>query len=150
MPRYYLDSSALVKRYHVESGSDRVLALFSEPANRIIASRLAVLEIDSTFARLVREGAITATDFEELTATLNKDVAEGRIQILAVSTVTFATASTIIRSIGLGQPLRSLDALHAATALKVHQRSKLAAFVAADKRLLVSAEACGLPILEVG
>jgi predicted nucleic acid-binding protein len=126
-----------------------VLALFEEPANRIISSRLAVLEIDSAFARLVREGVTTKADFEELTATLGKDIGEGRIQILAVSAVTFATASTIIRSIGLEQSLRSLDALHAATAQKVHQRSKLAAFVVADKRLLSSAEACGLPVLDV-
>jgi predicted nucleic acid-binding protein len=64
MPRYYLDSSALVKRYHAEAGSDRVRALFKVPANRIISSRLAILEIDSTFARLVREEVITGADFE--------------------------------------------------------------------------------------
>jgi predicted nucleic acid-binding protein len=80
---------------------------------------------------------------------VSRDVAEGNIHILAVSAVTFAAASAIVRSIGLEQPLRSLDALHAATAQKIYQRLKLAAFVAADKRLLLSAEACGLPIFDV-
>lgn len=43
MPRYYLDSSALIKRYHHESGSADVEALFNAPGNRFLISRLSLV-----------------------------------------------------------------------------------------------------------
>ena len=36
MANYFLDTSAFVKRYHPETGSDRVLALFSRLENQIV------------------------------------------------------------------------------------------------------------------
>ena len=53
--RYFLDSSALVKRYHRESGSPDVDQLLAAPDNQIIISRLALVELHSSFARLVRK-----------------------------------------------------------------------------------------------
>ena len=50
MARYFLDASALVKRYHHEQGSDRVDALLSQPGDRYFISRLALVELHSTFA----------------------------------------------------------------------------------------------------
>jgi hypothetical protein len=38
MPRYFLDSSALVKRYHQESGTAQVEGLFNVAGNRFLAS----------------------------------------------------------------------------------------------------------------
>jgi hypothetical protein len=43
--------------------------------------------------------------------------------------------------------MRALDAIHLASAQALHDRRKLAAFVAADKKLLTAATACGLNIL---
>ena len=68
MARYFLDSSALVKHYHQESGSSTVDELFNTTGNRFFVSRLALVEIHSTFARLVREAIITETDFDKLIA----------------------------------------------------------------------------------
>lgn len=44
MANYFLDTSAFVKRYHPEIGSDRVLALFDGPENHIYVSRLTLPE----------------------------------------------------------------------------------------------------------
>jgi len=50
----------------------------------------------------------------------------------------------------LTHPIRSLDAIHLATALALDRRGRLAGFVAADKRLLTSAAiACSLAIVDV-
>ena len=54
MPRYFLDSSALIKRYHQESGTAQVAGLFNGSGNRFFISRLALVEIHSCFARLVK------------------------------------------------------------------------------------------------
>jgi predicted nucleic acid-binding protein len=56
MAEYLLDTSALVKYYHPEVGSSRVIALVDDPGNVSYLSRLTLIEIHSVFARLVREG----------------------------------------------------------------------------------------------
>jgi hypothetical protein len=84
MARYFFDSSALVKRYHQESGSSEVDQLFDSTGNHFIVSRLALVEIQSSFARLVRESVIAISDFESLIARLNADVVSGLLTVTAV------------------------------------------------------------------
>jgi len=150
MARYFLDSSALVKRYHQESGSSAVESLFRRPDNRFFISRLALVEIHSSFARLVREGVLTELDFSKLISRLEADVASSILAVAAVSSRRLEGATAILRTHGLANNVRTLDAIHLATAQVLHGRSRLAAFVAADKKLLASAAtACGLSILDV-
>ena len=54
----FLDTSAFVKRYHPEAGTDKVLALFNDPQNHIRISRLTLVETRSAFAVKVRTGHI--------------------------------------------------------------------------------------------
>lgn len=44
MKVYFLDTSALVKRYHRERGSEVIDALFAEQDRRIIISDLSIIE----------------------------------------------------------------------------------------------------------
>jgi predicted nucleic acid-binding protein len=151
MARYFLDSSALVKRYHEEVGSDAVDDLFNDPGNRFFISRLALVEIHSAFARLVREGILREAEFDKLIARMEGDVASGLLTVAAVSSPRLQAASTILRTHGLKNTVRTLDAIHLATAQAFHGRSRLAAFVASDKKLLASAPtACGVAALEIG
>jgi len=150
MPRYFLDSSALVKRYHQESGTAQLEGLFNEPDNRFFISRLALVELHSCFARLVREGILTERDFHQLIARLEFDVASGTLAVAAVSNPRLQAASAILGTHGLTSPARTLDVIHLATAQALHGRTRIAAFVAADKRLLASAAAaCGLGVLDL-
>jgi hypothetical protein len=50
MARYFFDTSALVKRYHAESGSSEVRRLLTEPGADCLISRLATVEMLSGFA----------------------------------------------------------------------------------------------------
>jgi hypothetical protein len=42
---YFLDTSALVKRYHVEAGSSKIAAILTEPDTTHLISRLGLLEL---------------------------------------------------------------------------------------------------------
>jgi predicted nucleic acid-binding protein len=150
MARYFFDSSALVKRYHQESGSSEVEQLFDSTGNHFIVSRLALVEIQSSFARLVREGVIRNTSFDSLIARLHADVASGQLTVAAVSSHRLEEAAELLRTLGLKNYIRTLDAIHLATAKTLHDRTRIAEFIAADKRLLTVAQACGLATRDVG
>lgn len=150
MARYFLDSSALVKRYHQESGTADVDELFAASGNRLLISRLAIVEVHSALARLVRETVIGATDFDKVVARLTRDVASGELTVVAVSSARLEGALTLIRLHGLTNQVRTLDAIHLATALALDTRSRIANFVSADKKQLAIAVACGLSVQEIG
>jgi predicted nucleic acid-binding protein len=85
MARYFLDSSAFVKRYHRESGSSVVEELFRQSGHQFFISRLALVEFHSAFARRVREGFLTESDFEKLAARVDADLAADVFRIAAIS-----------------------------------------------------------------
>jgi hypothetical protein len=89
--RYFLDSSALVKRYHRESGSPDVDQLLAAPDNQIIISRLALVELHSSFARLVRENVLSESDINKVVSRLEADVASGLLNVVAVSSSRLGT-----------------------------------------------------------
>ncbi|MBI2823334.1 MAG: type II toxin-antitoxin system VapC family toxin [Planctomycetia bacterium] len=150
MARYFLDSSALVKRYHQEHGSTGVDALFAAADNRLFISRIAIVEIHSAFARLVRERVLAEADFARLIARLEEDVGTGILNVAAVSSRRLEGAATIFATHGMTHSIRTVDAIHLATAQALHRRGAVAGFVAADKKLLaVASAACGLTILDV-
>jgi hypothetical protein len=53
---YFFDTSALVKLYHPELGSQRVAAMFGEPDRRIVISRIGGVELHSALALKMRTG----------------------------------------------------------------------------------------------
>lgn len=59
MVAYYLDTSALLKRYITEDGSQWVRGIFRSPDHILITSRITQVEAASAFARRVREGTLT-------------------------------------------------------------------------------------------
>jgi hypothetical protein len=124
--------------------------LLQAPGNQFFISRLAFVELHSSVARLVREGVLVKPDFDHLIARLEADVASGVLTVLAVSGRRLDGACSLLATQGLNHAMRTLDAMHLASAQAVHARRRLAAFVAADKKLLAAATACGLSVLDVG
>jgi uncharacterized protein len=122
----YLESSALVKLVVVEEESEALQdALLEWP--RRVSSRLAVVEVLRTVRR--RDGARES---------LARSVLARLALVVIGDRVLLAAAQ--LDPIGL----RSLDAIHLATALRL--RSGLGAFVSYDARQLEAAEALGLPV----
>ncbi|WP_433601463.1 type II toxin-antitoxin system VapC family toxin [Nocardia sp. CA-135953] len=122
----YLDTSALVKLVHLESESAGLASwLDDRPEEPWVASSL--VEVELVRAVRVAEPA----DLIHVPAVL------ARVDRLEMDEIVRADAAAVSPA-----TVRSLDALHLATALEL--ATDLIAFVTYDKRLGAAAEAAGL------
>lgn len=143
--RYFLDSSALLKRYVREHGSARIHALVQSGAP-VILSRLAHLEVLVTIARRAKGGDISYDDALDVYAAL-EDECRTRFDILEVGRATMMRAMDVGRT----HALKGADAVHLASAL-LSSSSTIArsdfVFVCADRELNRAAGKEGLTILD--
>jgi len=146
---YYYDTSALCQNYHTEAGSSKVAALFSEPSARhvISISRLTHLEIHSAFALKVRTGEIVRPDFELFRKHFRADVSQRRLLVVRLLRRHFDAAEALIVKHGTTARLRSLDAIHLAVAMDLHQMKIVDDFVCADSILVQLARSEQLTVI---
>jgi uncharacterized protein len=123
----YLDSSALVKLILEESES--------RPLARWLAERADFALVSSAIHRTEVPRAIWRANPSALPRSLRQ--VRG-VEKIGLSTDVLDSAAAVPP-----QSLRSIDAIHLASALSV--RRELTAFVAYDKRLLAAAKDAGLP-----
>jgi predicted nucleic acid-binding protein len=137
----YFDTSALLKRYVTETGTEWVKSLLASlDAPVVLISRLAVVEA----ARRAREGNLPAEALDNLLRLFEYDVAY-RYHILELGPATIDAA----RDLALQHPLRAYDAVHLATAWLANQElvrtgKPPLTFACADDRLVGIAGATGL------
>lgn len=143
----FFDTSAVVKRYHIETGTPRVDALLATPGDGHFVSGLTGVELHSTLARLVRTGVLSPADFTLVRNRFLADIAAGFWQVTPISAVWFRVAQDLVVRHGLTRSLRALDALQLAAALRLHATRPLAAFVCADAGLIAVATAEGLTVV---
>jgi predicted nucleic acid-binding protein len=122
MPLVYLDSSALVKLVVVEPESSALIEQLQEWPQRV-SSALALTELPRALKRADLGAAAHRRAREVL----------GRIALVDVDRRILATAATLEPS-----ALRTIDAIHLATALTV--REDLEIIVTYDRRLRAAAE----------
>ena len=132
MSRLYCDANTVVALFIDEKESPVVDALLRGSDVELVVSDLAVLEVTSTFGRLVRERRLLPQKARELLSDLD-GWAEG-VEILPVTPEAFASARVLLERFELG--LRGPDALHLALAQAAE--APIASF---DRRLLKAAEA---------
>ncbi|MFD4643942.1 type II toxin-antitoxin system VapC family toxin [Lentzea sp. NPDC058436] len=125
----YLDTSALVKLVRTEAETDALVDWLGERTD-LVTSSLARVEL----MRAIRD--------------------EGEAEKRQASTILVEldnvpmTFDLLDAAGALPQPVRSLDAIHLASAIRL--RDVLDAFIAYDKRLLAAADEVGLPVLAPG
>jgi predicted nucleic acid-binding protein len=147
MTTYYVDTSALVKRYVDETGSGWLrTALGAQPAPSIIIVHLAVVEMTSALMRRLREGALTPAEVTQLQSAFRSDCLDKYEIALAVGNI-IDQANRLLEA----YPLRAYDAVHLATAVFANQRlvdHDLAPliFLSSDDRLNDAASAEGLAV----
>ena len=74
MTTYYVDTSALVKRYVDETGSDWLRTMLSaEPTHSAIIMHLAMVEMTSALTRRLREGVLTPAEYAQLQNAFRSD-----------------------------------------------------------------------------
>ena len=84
MTFYFLDASALVKRYHLEAGSVNVAKILAGPNSTHLISRLGLVEAGSAFAIKVRDGQIPLADFTAVRKRLLADVRKRSLNVVRV------------------------------------------------------------------
>jgi hypothetical protein len=144
---FFFDTSALTKRYQVESGSHRVSSIFANSDSVFLISHLGDLEAKSALAMKVRTGEIDPQTALASIQKLTLDVTSELIGMVPVRPEHFGLAGDLVEKYGFSRRLRSLDAIQLAVALDLRAKAKLDWFVVADQALADFATLEGLPVL---
>jgi uncharacterized protein len=136
--RFFFDTSAFVKRYIAESGTDAVLE-WCQRASEIGLSAIAVPELISAFCRLKRENKITSDQYQQLKTLLFSDIED-----IAIGDLTPIVLSHSVNSLE-NNTLSAMDALHIASAIALECDT----FISADQRQLEAAQRAGLSVAAV-
>ncbi|HSE58490.1 MAG TPA: type II toxin-antitoxin system VapC family toxin [Nitrospiraceae bacterium] len=138
----YFDTSVLVKRYVKETGSSIARKLFQR--HRFLSSAVAPVEVLSALARRRAAGELTQRDFLAIRARLHKDRAYW--ELIEVGSIVLSQAEELVEKTGL----RTLDALHVASALSFQAASGLTIpFATAEMRQREAAETLALNLVWV-
>ncbi len=136
MATYYFDTSALVKLYLDEQGTDAALSLaFNQPHDRLAILDMTLLECRSMVRRRVRAREISRDDAERFIE-LVEDHGSSRYLVQSTTGEVMHEARRLLDD----HPLRTLDALQLAGCLATRQTVTTAlSFVCADTRLCEAA-----------
>jgi predicted nucleic acid-binding protein len=138
----YFDSSALVKRYIKEKGSEKVDALLEE-GSIPVASRLAYPEILAAITRRHKAGEIETLAFERIKKSFKADWTS--LTVIELSAEVFRFIDKVIDKYGL----KGADSLHLSTALWLRESMRESViFVASDLELLGAAKSEKLETLD--
>jgi hypothetical protein len=143
MNSYFLDSSAIVKRYKTEVGTLRIEELATN--HSIILCEITLAEVAATFAGIRRAtNGITQVEYETVLAVFLKDC-NTEYNLVETGRPVINRAVNLTRR----HRLRGYDAVQLATALTVNDSLVTAnlfplTFVAADNDLLQAAKEEGL------
>jgi predicted nucleic acid-binding protein len=141
-----IDTSALVKYYHPEDGTQKVIRIIEEAGSRHYLSRLSLVEMVSAFAGKFRLGQIDAQEFADLRRRFYHDIGQGRFRVIPVTTPRYQAAMQLIAK-HFQISLRTLDALQLAVALALSHQGMIDQFVCADQRLCDTATEEGLSVI---
>ena len=136
----YLDTSALIKRYVREQGSERVLALWRQ-ADHLATARLTYAEAVCAVRRKARSEARARATLETALADFDRDWPT--LTIVELS----STLEPSIRRLAEHHPLRGADCVHLASCLELARRlDESVVFACWDEALLQAARAEGLEV----
>ena len=142
MSTYYLDSSALVKLFVEEQGTDHMLKLLSIADNRFALLSLARVELRSSLRRRARAGDISETDLRAIDSHLETLFAT-RFVFQPVSDQVLEYAIALIED----YPLRAYDAVQLAGCRALSRSALNPVFVCSDLALLDAAKKEGFDVL---
>lgn len=133
----YLDTSALVKLFVVEPGSEEVLAWAAE-ATTVACSSIGFSEAVSAFSRRLRSGFLARPVYDRALDELDRQWDD---------VVTVEVDGRLAGDLARRYPLSGADAVHLAAALTLSGADLPIAFCGYDDRLSQAAAAEGLRIL---
>ncbi len=139
---YFIDSSALIKRYHYETGTEVIDEIIEKEYSQIFISSVTLIEVIATLRRKVKERKISKNRFLKLKGVFLYDV-EKMYTLIPLDDSVLADALHIAEKYGC----KSLDSLQLSSALKAKLIEGEIIFVCADKQLLKYAKKEGFETL---
>jgi len=139
---YFVDTSALFKRYQMEKGTALVSQILEESNQSVYISSITIVEIVSNLKRLFEIDRITSEEqFLKQRAFFYRDIGTLGITILDVSADDIIKAEDLI----LKRYMKSIDSIQIAIALNL-KRDDIT-FISSDRRLCKIANEEGLDTL---
>jgi len=145
MTAYFLDSSALVKRYVIETGTNWISSITdSRAGNAIIISQITQAEVVSAVMRRKRDGTITPRSAHAIRLLVDRH-ANRDYQVVALTRQIIQRAEDLLETYSL----RAYDSIQLASALDSNTRLLASGlppltFLSADIRLITVAISEGL------
>jgi uncharacterized protein len=144
---YFLDSSALIKRYVAEQGTAWVRAIsLPNEGNTIVVAHVTPIEVFSGISRRKREGVIAPRTAHAIRLLLNRHV-QREYMVVELVLPLIQRAQDLLDKYAL----RAYDAIQLASGLIANSRLTAAkllplVFVSADTRLLTAVTSEGLTV----
>lgn len=133
MNRYFLDTSAIVKRYHREDGSDIVDSLFAVADTRFIISDISIIEFYSALSLKVRVGEIDEENFVSLRKLFSHDIKKRLYEVVEFTNADKLESTKLLLKHAKKNSLKTLDAMQLSVMKAVNQ-SGLKAIICADEK----------------
>lgn len=147
MPVFYLDTSAIVKRYRLEEGTRVMDYLLEDPPgeDRFYTSFLSVLELTSGILRLAKGGKLTEDIAAQILSRFRRDMRE-QFRVWPLDSGIVSAAIPVVAQ----HRLRSGDAIHLSTAMAIFSliSSQEAVIVSSDNELVGAATSSGITALD--
>ena len=141
MNNYFIDTSALFKRYFPEQGTEQIDDIFNEANSTFYISDITIIEIVSN---LKRKNEITRKLNNEIYSKIKKeffnDIAHENIKTVGVFSENIIKAITLIDK----KYVTPLDSIQLATALQLNSELQNIVFVCSDKKLSDLAQEYGI------
>lgn len=142
---YFVDTSALFKRYIKEKGTEEIDLLFDEDIC-IYISDLSIIEFISNLKRLIDLDNIIDSDlYNSIKKELFNDIKTGRIEVVNTSSHEIITAAELIDK----KHISPIDSLQLAFSVNMKDEYSNLIFVSSDKKLCKLAAANEINVHEI-
>ncbi len=143
MSNYFVDTSALFKRYILEEGTEKIDDIFKQGGTFYI-SDITIIEIISNLKRKIEiSKELDYTVYQKIKSEFFNDIAAGNIKTSST------TSRIIIKAINLIDQIyiTPMNSVQLAAALQLKAEHGHMVFICSDKKLAALAEKCGLQSL---
>ncbi|MBM3239655.1 type II toxin-antitoxin system VapC family toxin [Candidatus Poribacteria bacterium] len=141
----FFDTSALVKFFHEEIGTELVTQLINNPQNEVWISELTIVEFLSVMYRLYREEEIVDDELEEAINGFEEEC--HRFIVVPLNIVIIEEARDLLNTYGKYFSLRTLDALQLASCNFVYEDDENWTIVSSDHRLIRVIQNAGMNVI---
>jgi len=140
----FFDTSALVKFFHNEDGTDKVTDLIENSDNEVWILDIAKLEFRSAVFRRFRNGEIEKEELNTALRFFSEQLISFNVESIGPGVL--KEAENLLDDYGMDFGLRTLDALHLGAFQLISEKDWV--FITSDKNLTEAAKASGAKVLD--